>query len=531
MTEGIAPPWWKTAVFYQIYPRSFRDSNADGIGDLVGITQRLDYLVTLGVDAIWVSPFYPSPQVDFGYDVADHCEVDPCYGDLAAFDRLLAAAHERGLRVILDYVANHTSDRHAWFLGARSSREDPRRDWYVWRDPAPDGGPPNNWVGVFGGSAWTLDDATGQYYLHSFHPAQPDLNWRNPEVERAMTEVLRFWLDRGVDGVRIDAPEYMGKDPALPDNPRRARPAVHRRGVVRPYDALEHLHDKDHPDLHAIFRRLRAVVDGYPERVTIGEVRIRDRRRWAAYYGQGDELHLVFDFAPLKATWTAVSIREAVEDTQRALPAGTWPALALGNHDERRIATRYGTSGARMAAVLLLTLPGTPFVYYGDELGMVDVELLPEQMRDPQAAIDPAMSRDPCRTPMPWTPENGFTEPGVKPWLPMGRNREEKSVARQLGVPDSMLEHYHALLAVRRRTPALACGSYESHPGSDDALYLFWRHHGEQRVLVALNFGDEMRALPPECAGARVLATTETGTPPSDTALDPGQAIVLEVRR
>jgi glycosidase len=457
--------------------------------------------------------------VDFGYDVSDHCDIDPTFGDLAEFDRLVAAAHRRGLKVVLDWVVNHTSDRHPWFRA--------RRDFYVWRDPAPDGGPPNNWVSVFGGSAWTFDASSGQYYLHSFHAGQPDLDWRNPEVEAAMFDVLRFWLARGVDGFRIDAPEFIGKDPALRDNPRRARHQPHRRGVLRPYDAFDHVHDKDHPDLHGVLRRMRAVVDAWPDRMTVGEVRIRDRDRWAAYFGAADEMHLVFDFSPLKSPFEATALRRAVEATRAALPSGCSPALVLGNHDEPRICTRYGHAGARLAAVLLCTLPGTPCLYYGDELGMFDVEVPPDATRDPQAAIDPTMSRDPCRSPMPWTPTGGFCDPGVEPWLPMGDNLGHRSVEMQRGDPRSMFELYRTLLGVRRRRPALHRGTYERHPATDDVLWIYERRHGDDRVIVALHFGDVPRALPSALARCPVLATTAHDL--EDAAiLGPRSAVLLD---
>jgi alpha-glucosidase len=529
-------PWWKTGVLYQIYPRSYRDADGDGVGDLDGITERLDHVVALGVDAIWLSPIYRSPQVDFGYDVADHTAVDPRFGDLQAFDRLLAAAHARGLRVVLDYVINHTSDQHPWFVASRASRTDPKRGWYVWRDPGPGGEPPNNWRSVFGGSAWTLDPGTGQYYLHSFHPAQPDLDWRHPAVAAAMHDVLRFWLDRGVDGFRIDAPEYVGKDPELRDDPPAARQRLHRRGVLRPYDALEHVHDKDHPFVHEVLRGVRAVIDAYPGRMTVGEVRISDHRRWAAYFGRraaedGPELHLVFDFGPLKASWTAVGIRAAVEATRAVLPPGCSPGLVLGNHDERRIASRLGPEGARMAAVLLLALPGTPCLYYGDELGMRDVDVPAEQRADPQGSIDEAMSRDPCRSPIAWTAEGGFSGGShpARPWLPHGDNAGERSVERQRRDPGSMLALCRELLALRRATPALHRGSYRTHERSDDGLYAFWRVHDEQRVLVALNFGDEPRTLPLEPTAVRVLATTGAAHPEAPGMIGPKTAVILEV--
>ena len=312
--------WWQTGVVYQVYPRSFGDSNGDGVGDLEGIRQHLDYLAWLGVDAIWISPFYRSPMKDFGYDVADYTDVDPLFGDLAAFDRLLADAHARGLRVIVDFVPNHTSDQHAWFIESRSSRSSPKRDWYVWRDPKPDGGPPNNWISVFGGSAWALDAPTGQYYLHSFLAEQPDLDWRNPDVKRAMFDVLRFWLDRGVDGFRIDVAQFIAKDPLYRDNPPHPEPE--RMAYMGAWSRQLHLYDFGHPDLHAIYREFRALLDSYPgDRVSIGELHDEQFDVWAGFYGHNlDEIHVPFNFHLLFAKWEAARIRTIVDASRRRCP-------------------------------------------------------------------------------------------------------------------------------------------------------------------------------------------------------------------
>ena len=367
--------WWQTGVVYQVYPRSFGDSNRDGVGDLEGVRQHLDHLAWLGVDAIWISPFYRSPMKDFGYDVADYTDVDPLFGDFAAFDRLLADAHARGLRVIVDYVPNHTSDQHAWFIESRSSRTSPKRDWYVWRDPTPDGGPPNNWISVFGGSAWTLDEPTGQYYLHSFLAQQPDLDWRNPEVKQAMFDVLRFWLERGVDGFRIDVAQFIAKDPLYRDNPPHPDPV--RMAHMGAWSRQLHLYDLGHPDLHAIYREFRALLDSYQgDRVSIGELHDEQFDVWAGFYGANlDEIHIPFNFHLLFATWDAAQIRTIVDAIEAALPDGAWPNWVLGNHDQRRIASRLGVAQARVAMILLLTLRGTPTLYYGDELGLPDTEL------------------------------------------------------------------------------------------------------------------------------------------------------------
>ena len=369
--------WWQRGVIYQIYPRSFQDSDGDGIGDLNGIAARLDHLVALGVDAIWISPFYPSPMADFGYDVADHCDVDPIFGTLDDFDRLLDAAHARGLKLILDFVPNHTSDRHPWFIESRRSRDGPRRDWYVWRDPAPDpgpdsapgGGPPNNWLSEFGGPAWTLDRATGQYWYHAYLPEQPDLNWRNPGVRAAMLDVLRFWFRRGVDGFRVDAIHHLFKDEALRDNP----PNPDYRTGMSPRRRLIRQHTTDLPEVQGAVREMRALVSSYGDRVLIGEAWL-PFDRLIAYYGESlDCFHLPFNFHLIGARWEAGALRRVIAEYEALLPAGAWPNWVLGNHDRSRLASRVGAAQARVAAVLLCTLRGTPTLYYGDELGMADV--------------------------------------------------------------------------------------------------------------------------------------------------------------
>src|SRR5579863_7131237 len=366
-------PWWQSAVLYQIYPRSFQDSNGDGIGDLAGIIGRLDYIKHLGVDAIWLSPIFPSPMADFGYDVSDYTAIDPVFGDLATFDTLVAKAHAMGLRILLDFIPNHTSSKHPWFLESRSSRKSPKRDWYIWKDAKPDGSPPNNWLSTMGGPAWEWDAATNQYYLHSFLKEQPDLNWANPEVREAMYDVLRFWLARGVDGFRIDAVYYIGKDATFADEP--PNPVPNRK--LGEYDTQLHLgHDKGFPTIHQYLRGIRqAVEQAAPGRepLTIGESHIWDWGEWASYYGEKlDELHFPFNFAFTRGGYTAASAREIVQGLEAAIPEGAWPNYVLGNHDEPRIATRIGPHLAPLAMLMLLTLRGTPTIYYGDELGMED---------------------------------------------------------------------------------------------------------------------------------------------------------------
>lgn len=524
--------WWRDGVIYQVYPRSFGDANGDGVGDLEGIRQRLGHLAWLGVDGIWISPFFPSPMKDFGYDVADYCGVDPIFGTLADFDRLLTDAHARGIRVILDLVPNHSSDQHPWFRESRASRASAKRDWYVWRDAAPDGGPPNNWVSIFGGPAWEWDEATGQYYLHSFLKEQPDLNWRHPELERAMHEVVRFWLDRGVDGFRIDVVHRIAKDPLLRSNPRVA-------GSSDPgYGGQIHTHDEDHPDLHAMLRRLRALVDGYDERVLIGEVFLMDPARVAAYYGAGDELHQGFNFSLLSGPWSGERFRSEIERFQAVVPSQGWPNQVLSNHDVHRHATRYdhpalGEARARLAAFLLLFVRGTPFLYYGEEIGMRCVWIPEERLRDPIAfTLHPSLTRDPERTPMQWDGSRfaGFGD--AEPWLPLHPDAPQRNVAAQRSDPGALLHLYRAAIALRAAHPALSRGAQRTLPAPPD-VFAFERSHGEERFVVALNFGDD---------GARVALGA--GTPLyglhsragaalpanlADVSLGPAEGVVLRV--
>jgi len=485
------------------------------VGDLPGITGRLGYLAGLGVDAVWLSPFYASPMADSGYDITDHCAVDPVFGTLADFDGLLAAAHARGLRVLVDFVPNHTSDRHRWFAESRSSRVSRRRDWYVWADPAPGGGPPNNWLSTFPatGSAWTLDEATGQYYLHSYTTAQPDLNWHNAEVRAAMAGVLRFWLDRGVDGFRIDAAHRLIKDPALAGNP--AHIAGARTALAPGAQRLRHI---DQPGVHTVLRELRAAVAGYGgDRLLLGEVGVADPARWAAYYGRDDELMLPLNFGFWSQPFTAAGFRTAVDTTEGVLPPGAWPVYALGNHDLPRLASRYddgrhGQARARLAAMLLLTLRGTPLLYYGDEIGMTDVSIPPESAVDPDG-------RDPARTPMQWDATNsaGFTT--GRPWLPIPASARTVNVALERDEPGSLLNLYRDLIRLRRGHPALRGGDYQPLAPAQPALYAYLRRTGDQRILVTLNFGDQPRDLDhPQAGTGRILLSTHTNrNPPAAT--------------
>jgi alpha-glucosidase len=532
-------PWWQTAVIYQIYPRSFQDTTGTGVGDLPGITHRLDYLSdTLGIDAIWISPFYRSPMADFGYDVADYTDVDPRFGTLADFDRLLAAAHARGLAVIIDWVPNHTSNQHPWFLESRSSRDNPKRDWYFWRDPRPDGSLPNNWLSAFGGPAWEWDEETGQYYLHTFVAEQADLNWRNPEVEEAMFDTVRFWMDRGVDGLRIDVAHFIMKDPDLRDNPP-APPEWRPRFKPHDddYESLLHVHDMGHPDVHGVHRRLRRLLDGYrPERFTVGEIHISDWAEWASYYGSDlDGLNMPFNFSLLHTPWSAAGIGANVAALEAALPPGAWPNYVLGNHDEIRLTTRIGPAAARAAAVLLLTLRGTPTLYYGDELGITEAAIAPEDQQDPWGRNVPGAGRDGCRTPMEWdrTPHAGFSRATVEStWLPVGGDAPTRNVAAQLDDPVSLLNLYRRLLAYRRASRALQVGDYHPLPDPPDDCLVFERVASTDRVLVAINFTAAPREVPLP-AGARVAISTDpsrsaTGVPDAPLVLGPNEAVIAE---
>ena len=504
--------WWRRGVIYQVYPRSFMDSDGDGVGDLPGILARLDHLTWLGVDAIWLSPIHPSPMDDFGYDVSDYLGVDPVFGTLDDLDRLVAAAHQRGLRVLLDWVPNHTSDQHPWFRASRSSRDDPKRDWYIWRDPSPGGGQPNNWLRYVGDSAWRWDERTGQYYYRVFLDSQPDLNWRNPQVQEAMFDTLRFWLGRGIDGFRIDALVVLVEDDQLRDNPPNPD---YRPGVDFPYLRERSVWNVDRPETRELAARMRKVADELGDgRVLLAELGL-PLEQIVAYYdgGDSDGIQLPFNFELLTTAWDARVIAGYVDRYLAALPAGAWPNWVLGNHDTPRVATRLGPAQARVAAMLLLTLPGTPTLYQGEELGLTDVPIPDAEALDPIARLIPGRGRDPERTPMPWDagPGAGFTS--GRPWLPLGDDNLARNLAAQRDDPASMLTLHRRLLQLRRQTPALVTGAYQPvEAGGDLLAYLRAAPDGDP-CLVALNLGpDPARlAVPSSVASGRVVLSTHPG--------------------
>jgi alpha-glucosidase len=489
--SDAAAPWWKGAVLYQVYPRSFQDSNGDGVGDLPGLLGRLPHIASLGVDGIWISPFFPSPMRDFGYDIADYCGVDPVFGTLADFDAVVARAHALGLKLIIDQVWSHTSIAHPWFGESRASRTNPRADWYVWADAKPDGSPPSNWQSVFGGPAWTWDARRQQYYFHNFLSEQPDLNLHNPAVRAAILGVARFWLARGVDGFRIDAINFAMHDPALRDNP----PAPAADAVrTRPFDFQIRKYNMSHPGIPDFLKEVRGVLDEAGGAFSVAEVGGPDPIREMRAFTRGHaHLHSAYSFAFLYAErlTPALVARAMAEWPDR--PGVGWPSWAFSNHDAPRAASRWAVPGmedrfARMANTLLLSLRGNPFLYYGDELGLTQVDVPFGKLMDPEAIANwpLTLSRDGARTPMPWDagPGAGFSE--GEPWLPLGADHPALSVARQEADPGSVLHLTRELVALRKAEPALRLGRFEL-VEAGEALLAFERRRGRSRLLCLFN--------------------------------------------
>ncbi|MEE6165598.1 MULTISPECIES: alpha-amylase family glycosyl hydrolase [unclassified Mycolicibacterium] len=534
----MSTAWWRDAVFYENHMASFRDANGDGIGDIAGLTASLDYLHDLGIGAVWLSPCFKSPMLDQGFDISDYTSIEPLFGTLEEFGELLAQAHSRGIRIIADYVPNHTSDQHPWFVESRASRTSAKRDWYVWKDPRPDGSAPTNWTSEAGGSVWQFDAATGQYYLHSHLPQQPDLNWRNPEVVEAMLEVLRYWLDFGVDGFRIDVAHMLMKDPLFRDNP------VRRVALDNMYDAQhpdfasqEHIYDRMHPDVHTVLQRIRATIDDYDDKVLIGEIEAMDWPQWATYFGTDlDEIHLPFAFRLIETPWGAEALATELEALYAAVPAGGWPILALGNHDRPRLADRIGPAQLRSAATLLMTLRGTPIVFYGDELGLHNQDVPPERQRDYFGLTDRGVSRDPIRTPMPWN--NGFnagfsTAPSRQLWLPISLRAAEVNVSVQRSDPASLLNLYRALTRLRAGSPALRHGAFRLAPevaAAASGCLAFRRLTGDDHKLVILNLTDQSRTVTTPAPAEVVFSThshNDIGSRRGEFALSGGEGVIL----
>jgi len=478
--------WWQRGVVYQVYPRSFRDSNSDGVGDLGGITASLDYLRWLGVDAVWLSPIFRSPMADFGYDVADYEDVDPLFGTLTNLDELIGALHRRDMRLLLDLVPNHTSSEHPWFVDSRSSRAAAHRDWYIWRDARPDGSPPNGWICAFGGSVWEWDEGTGQFYFHSFLKEQPDLNWANPAVRAAMHDVMRFWFRRGVDGFRIDVVNLLAKRFELETLPSDVM--IDLAAISNPDESAGVFQGQRWAatsTIYPIISDLRGVADEFDDPVLVGEIWLPIRRLMRFYGRHLDGLHMPFNFQLITTRWRAPAVHRVVASYEGALPAGAWPNWVLGNHDKSRIASRVGAAQARVAAVLLLTLRGTPTLYYGDELGMADVGVPVDAQRDPQG-LRGGKSRDPERTPMRWdgSPLAGFS--AAQPWLPIGPDVASVNVAAERDDPDSMLSLHRRLLEMRRTEPALNIGEWHD-LGHTPASLAYLRSDGSRRFLIVAN--------------------------------------------
>ena len=519
-------PWWREAVIYQIYPRSFADSDGDGVGDIPGIISRLDHLQWLGIDGIWITPINPSPNHDWGYDVSDYCAVHPELGSLDDVDRLIAEGAARGIRVILDLVPNHTSDAHPWFVEARSSAESKHRDWYVWADAGAGGGPPNNWVDHTGRSAWSWDEATQQYYLHNFLPHQPDLNWWNPAVAAAFDEILRFWFDRGVAGFRVDVMHGIIKDAQLRDNPP-PQPGDPEDFISR---GQRYVYNLNRPETHEVIKRWRRLCDAYPgDRLFYGETYVFDVERVASYYGEGDETHLTFNAPFLRLPFRAGELRAMVADVERLFPEHAWPSWTGSNHDHPRMATRWAGDDAALAKcalLIILGLRGTPILYYGDEIGMPDVDVSPELALDEMGHPPVRPGRDSARTPMQWSPGEGagFTTPGARPWLPLG-DATACSVEAQREDPCSVLHFCRSLIALRRSRPSLRLGAYRDiSPGAD-----VWAWQRGEDVICAVNLGDTASQL--EIGAGRVaLATIDTRmTEAGSLTLAPHHGVVVSL--
>ncbi len=487
--------WWKNGIIYQVYPRSFQDTNGDGIGDLTGIIQHLDYLQELGVDAIWMSPINPSPDVDFGYDVSDYHTIDSKFGNLQDFERLLQEAHKRGLHIIMDLVLSHSSDQHRWFQESRKSKDNPYHDWYIWRDPAPGGGMPNNWASIFGGDAWEFDESRGQYYYHMFNKHQPDLNWRNPEVRSAMLDVFRYWLDKGVDGFRLDVFNNYYQDALFRDNPKSKGFSV--RKVLRKFDAYDHVYDTNQPEMMGVVEDIRKIMDSYPERYVVGETFLVDTVTARTYIG-ANGLHAGFDYAFCNAPFNARAYGKEIQYWDALHGDEDWPNYFFNNHDTPRSTTRFakgeGDAIPKLLLAMQLTVRGTPYLYYGEEIGMRDITLTRSQIQDPVGKQYWPFNkgRDGCRSPMQWNAKHnaGFTT--GEPWLPLNKDYTVRNVEAQASSPASILSFYKELIQLRRSHPALNAGKLVMVQVDNEDLLVYQRQAGDEKMLIVLNFSNQI---------------------------------------
>ena len=525
--------WQNVNGIYQIYPRSFMDGNGDGVGDFAGIIERLDYIKgqpgSLGIDAVWISPFYTSPMADFGYDVSDYYGVDPLFGTMEDFMHFLSEAHARDIKVMIDYVPNHTSNQHPWFVESRSSRANEKRNWYIWHDPAPGGGPPNNWQSVFGGSAWQYDRHTGQYYLHSFLAAQPDLNWDNPEVRKAMTDVLDFWLTLGVDGIRADAVRWIAKDYTLPDNP----PNPNYKKGSDPYSKYYTRYSRYGVKLFDYLKEIAATVEKYSDRIILFEdyldTSIDKHEQYTHFYSVNRSVAAPFNFEGMQIPYDAAAFRLLINQFQMLMQGKLRPFYCFGNHDKPRLASRVGVPQARLIAMLQLTLPGIPVIYYGDELGMQDVAIPPDKVRDPFEKQQPGLGlgRDPNRTPMQWSPQPNAGFSTAQPWLPVADTYKTVNVESESNDPHSLFAMYKALLELRHSL-AIKSGKYEEWSGSDAYIFGFSRVHQDERLFILLNMSDRVIECDADTHGALLYSThasVETGA--KGVILQPHQGILI----
>lgn len=481
--------WYHRLIAYHIYPLSFKDSDGDGKGDLKGIIEKLDYLKELGMGAIWISPIFESPMEDLGYDISDYYKIDKTFGNLEIFDELISQSHKRGIRVIIDYVINHTSSKHSWFLESKSSKDDPKRDWYIWRDPNPDGSPPNNWRSVFGGSAWELDKKTGQYYFHSFLKSQPDLNWRHADVRHEMIKIAEFWFNRGVDGLRVDAIEHLIEDSYLRDDPYNPD---YIPGLHDPYSAIKHVFSKGQADLKYCINALCELAQK-KDKFIVSEIYAGIPEMMDMYRACMQKNHAPFNFNLMTTPWIASEYRKFIDDFEKALEPGDWPNYVFGNHDRSRLATRMGEDKLRAIATILLTLRGMPFIYYGDEIGMTNAKITGKNITDEfsRQVKDPKFARDPERSPMQWNKEKYAGFSNKKPWIPLSDEYQEKNVETELENPRSLLNLYKKIINFRNQSEALMIGSYQSLDTKSKDIFSYVREYEGEKILTMINFSEK----------------------------------------